>query len=213
MAIMEHTPLAQGPDNRGGAKGQHRAQGKHPRPHDVTQEQARDTTAGGDKDNLVHCRMGHGGQHPGGPYLAGYYLRGQLQPGGHTTTRNWHTGWDDQLHPKIKDMMHNYLVCINGCVHLAEILDTAGKRQNDLPTLPKYIHPSGRPFLCWSSILGKCTFRDCRYRKEEGHPLPADITDEFANQCIDAINKGIIAISRHQGGSPNKKLKGNDGNP
>jgi hypothetical protein len=63
------------------------------------------------------------------------------------------------------------------------------------------------------SILGKCTFRDCHYRKEGGHPLPVDITDEFANQCIDAINKGIIALSGHQGGSPNKKLKGNDGNP
>jgi hypothetical protein len=56
-------------------------------------------------------------------------------------------------------------------------------------------------------------FRDCRYRKEGGHPLPADIMDEFANQFIDTINKGIIALSGHQGGFPNKKLKGNDGNP
>jgi hypothetical protein len=46
-----------------------------------------------------------------------------------------------------------------------------------------------------------------------GHPLPGDITDEFANQLIDAINKGIIALCRQQGGSPSKKLKGNDGNP
>jgi hypothetical protein len=45
------------------------------------------------------------------------------------------------------------------------------------------------------------------------NPLPADITDEFANQSIDAINKGIILLSGHQGGSPNKKLKENDGNP
>jgi hypothetical protein len=128
-------------------------------------------------------------------------------------TRDWRTGWDDQHHPKIKDMMHHYLVHTNGRVHLAEILDAAGKRQNDLPTLPKYVHPSGHPILCWSSILGKCTFRDCRYRKEGGHPLLEDIRDEFANQLIDTINKGIIALSGHQGGSPSKKLKGNDGNP
>ncbi len=128
-------------------------------------------------------------------------------------TCDWRTGWDDQRHPKIKDMMHHYLVRTNGHVHLAEILNAVGKRQNDLPTLPKYVHPSSCPFLCWSSILGKCTFRDCHYHKEGGHPLPGDIMDEFANQLIDAINKGIIALSRHQGGSPSKKLKGNDGNP
>jgi hypothetical protein len=51
--IMEQAPLAQGPDNRGGSTGQHRAQDKHPQPHDVIQEQAKNTTAGGDMDNLV----------------------------------------------------------------------------------------------------------------------------------------------------------------
>jgi hypothetical protein len=151
---------------------------------------------------------GQWGQHPGGPYPMGYHHEGQLQPGGHTATCDWHTGWDDQRHPKIKDMMHNYLVCTNGCVHLAEIFDAAGKRQNDLPTLPK----CSSIILCWSSVLEKCTFRDCRYRKDGGHPLPGDITDEFTNQPIDAINKGIIALSGHQGGSPSKKVKGNHGN-
>jgi hypothetical protein len=105
-------------------------------------------------------------------------------------THDWRTGWDDQRHPIIKDMIDHYLRCTNGHVCLAEILDAVGKRQNDLPTLPKYVHPaSGCPFLCWLSVLGKCTFKDCQYRKEgAGRPLPGDITDEFANQLIDAIN-------------------------
>jgi hypothetical protein len=128
-------------------------------------------------------------------------------------TRDWCIGWDDQCHLKFKDMMHHYLVRTNGRVNLAEILKAAGKRQNDLPTLPKYVHPSGRLFLCWSSVLGKCTFRDCHYRKEGGHPLPGNITNEFTNQLIDAISKGIIALCGQQGGSPSKKLKRNDGNP
>jgi hypothetical protein len=67
--ITEHAPLAQGPDNRGGANGQHRAQGKCPQPHDVTLEQARDTTAGGDKENLVHSCTGRGGSTQGDPTL------------------------------------------------------------------------------------------------------------------------------------------------
>jgi hypothetical protein len=143
----------------------------------------------------------------------GYHQGGQLPPGGHMSTRNLCMGWDDQHHPRIKEMMHNYLVCTNGHIHLAEILDIGGKQQSDLPTLPKYVHSSGQPFLCWLSIHGRCTFRDCCFCKEGGHPLPADITDEFVNRCINAINKGIIALSGHQGGSPNKKLKGGDGNP
>jgi hypothetical protein len=119
------------------------------------------------------------------------------------STHNWRTGLDHQRHPKIKEMMHSYLVLTNGHIHLAEILNAVGRWQNDLPTLSKYVHPSGQPFLCWSSVLGRCMFRDCCFRKEGGHPLPADITDEFANQCIDAINKGIVALSGHQGSSPN----------
>jgi hypothetical protein len=56
---------------RGGAKGRHRAQDKHPQPHTVTQEQAKDTTAGGNKDDLVHFCMGHGGSTQGDPTLWG----------------------------------------------------------------------------------------------------------------------------------------------
>jgi hypothetical protein len=168
---------------------------------------------GGGQGQFGAFLHGQWGQHPGGAYPTGYHQGGHLQIEGHMATPIRCMGWDDQHHPKIKDMMHQYLVRTNGRVFLAEILDAAGKRQNDLPMLPKYVHPSGRPFLCRLSVLGKCTFRDCRYRKEGGHLLPKDFTDEFANQLIVAINKGMIALCGQQGGSPSKKLKGNDGNP
>ncbi len=95
--------------------------------------------------------------------------------------------------------MQSYLAHTNGCVHLAEILVAAGKHQSDLPTLPKYIHPTGQPFLCWTSVLGRCTYRDWRFRKESGHPLPAD-TDKFVNQITEVIGKGVVKPAAHTGG-------------
>ena len=59
----------------------------------------------------------------------------------------------------------------------------------------------------FASIVGKCRYRDCHFRKEGGHPLPGDITDEFADQVINAIGKGVVPPSI-QGGSPPKKQKG-----
>ena len=57
------------------------------------------------------------------------------------------------------------------------------------------------------------TFRECRFRKEGGHPLPADITDDFADRVIDVIGKGVVTQGGPTGGSPSKKLKGNDAGP
>jgi hypothetical protein len=103
--------------------------------------------------------------------------------------------------------MQKYLKHTHGQIHLAEILKAAGKTQADLPTLPKYVHPTGCPFLCCASVLRKCGFQDCRFRKEGGHPRPGDTTDEFTDQVINTIEKGVIPPSI-QGGSPPKKQKG-----
>ena len=107
--------------------------------------------------------------------------------------------------------MQGYLTQTNGRVHLAGILTAAGRCQTNLPMLPKYVHAMGRPFLCWTSILGRYTYWDCRFRKEGGHPLPADITNEFADQVIDVIGKGIVKPTVPTGsGSPPKKQKVGD---
>jgi hypothetical protein len=110
-----------------------------------------------------------------------------------------------------KAVMQGYLAQTNGRVHLAKILAAAGPHQTNLPTLPKYVHASGRPFLCWTSVLDRCTYRDCRFCKEGGHPLPADITDNFADQVIDVIGKGLLKpITNTGSGSPPKKQKVGD---
>ncbi len=103
--------------------------------------------------------------------------------------------------------MQPYFDRTGGRVHLAEILDAAGERQTDLLTLQKYVHATGQPSLCWSSILGCCTFWDCRFKKEGSHPSPTDIPDEFADQVIDVVNKGIATLCNPGGGSPPKKQK------
>ena len=141
---------------------------------------------------------------PGGGYTGvGYYPPHSYQP------RDWRANWNDERHPKLKSLMAAYLERTNGRVHLAELLTAAGKRQTDLPTLPQYVHPNGKPFLCWSSVLGRCTFRDCRFLQHGGHPAAKDITDEFADKVVDTLNKGIISLcgGGAPAGSPPKKPK------
>jgi hypothetical protein len=141
---------------------------------------------------------------PGGGYTGiGYYPPHSYQP------RDWRANWNDERHPKIKSMMTAYLERTNGRVHLAELLTAAGKRQTDLPTLPQYVHPNGKPFLCWSSVLGRCTFRDCRFLQHGGHPAAKDVTDEFADKVVDTLNKGVISLCGGGAppGSPPKKPK------
>jgi hypothetical protein len=142
---------------------------------------------------------------------ASAYSGGAYPAGGIQQPHDWQMGWNDERHPKIKVVMQGYLAQTNGRVHLAEILTAAGRRQTDLPTLPKYFHATGQPFLCWTSVLGRCTYRDCRFCKEGGHPLPADITNEFADQVIDVIGNGIVKPTAPMGsGSPPKKQKVGD---
>ncbi len=95
-------------------------------------------------------QQGYQGQRAQG----GGYGMGDYRPNTYQPRHSWHTDWTDERHPKIKTMMSSYLDRTNGRVHLAEILGAAGKKQTDLPTLPQYVHPNGRPFLCWMSVLG-----------------------------------------------------------
>ena len=106
-------------------------------------------------------------------------------------------------------MMLAYLERTSGRVHLAKLLQAAGKKQTDLPTLPQYVHPNGRPFLCWSSVLGQCTFRNCRFLQQGGHLPTKDITDKFTDKVVDTLNKGVISLcgTATPGGLPPKKPK------
>ena len=110
--------------------------------------------------------------------------------------------------------MDPYLEYYNGRLFLAEMLDAAGKSQTDLPTLPKFTHANGHPFLCWNATLGRCTWQDYNFQMDRGHSDCINITGEFANNCINVLAKGILVrmnIGGGGGGLPGKKYKTGEG--
>jgi hypothetical protein len=97
-----------------------------------------------------------------------------------------------------------------GHLQLAYVLEASGKQQMDLPTLPKYTHPNGCPFLCWLCILSRCRYPECHFLREGGHPDPTDITDNFANSAVEVLLKRIIArVNQLQGGGSSQIKKQN----
>ena len=63
-------------------------------------------------------------------------------------------------------MMEDYVATHGLKVRLVNILNACNKRIKDLPTLSDYVE-DGRPYVCWAHILGRCTFKDCQFKR--GH--------------------------------------------
>jgi hypothetical protein len=140
----------------------------------------------------------HGGQ----AYTKAFPCRGG-------SLQDWKPGWVDTHNHKIKALMDPYLEHFNRLIHLTQVLDAAGKRQTDLPTLPRFCHANGRPFLCWNSTLRRCMYRDYHYLREGSHPGHNDIPNDFAKKVCAVISPGIQARMQPGGGEgpPGKKLK------
>jgi hypothetical protein len=69
--------------------------------------------------------------------------------------------------------------------------------------------PSGQN---WSDTDVLCRHvTTCRrhFQLRGGHPLPGDVTDDFADRVIDVIGKGVVT-GVNMGGSLPKKQKGGD---
>ena len=107
--------------------------------------------------------------------------------------------------------MDPYLKRYSNYVNIPEILTASGKRMSDLPTLPKYCHPSGQSFLCWNCVLGRC-FCGPRCRFARGYLRKGKSTDLFANSVTDVISKGVLhyinlPVGEGGVGSPKNKQK------
>jgi hypothetical protein len=165
--------------------------------------------AGGPSKPNPYGQGGFGGAGPEGNQYGGLAYMEPFPRGGGGGQRDWRAGWNDNRNHKIKALMDPYLEWYNGRIHLAEVLDAAGKRQTDLPTLPRFCYANGRPFLCWNSTLGRCMYRECCYLREGGHPGPNNIPDDFAEKVCAVISRGIQARMQPGGGdgSPGTKLK------
>jgi hypothetical protein len=108
--------------------------------------------------------------------------------------------------------MDPYLKKYNNYVNHSDILTASGKRMTYLPTIQKFCHPTGQPYLCWNSALRKC-FRGSRCKYSRGHIKKGDAMDEFANAVTDCIKKGVLYYTNLPAGSgsPNNKRKGAGG--
>jgi hypothetical protein len=150
-----------------------------------------------------------GGAGPGGNQYGGHAYMEPFPKGGGGGQRDWRAGWNNNRNHKIKALMDPYLERYNGRIHLAEVLDAAGKQQRDLVTLPHFCYANGRLFLCWNSMLGRCMYHKCRYLQEGGHSGPNNIPDNFAKKVCVVISRGIQARMQPGGGdqSLGKRLK------
>jgi hypothetical protein len=123
--------------------------------------------------------------------------------------RDWKARWIDTCNSKIKALMDPYLERFNGRIQLNEVLDAAGKRQTDLPMLPRFCYDNRRPFMCWNSNLGRCMYQEYWYWRKGGHPGHKNIPDDFAEKVCAVIGPGIQVRMNPTGGdgSPGKKIK------
>jgi hypothetical protein len=116
---------------------------------------------------------------------------------------------EDTCHPNIILLMDPYLKQYTNFLNILEILTSSGKRMTDLPSLPQSCHPTGQPFLCWNSILGKC-FQGARCRYLKGHLKKGESTDAFSDAISKCISKGVLYYTNLPAGasSPWNKRKG-----
>jgi hypothetical protein len=121
---------------------------------------------------------------------------------------------EDTQHPKIKLLMDLYLKQYNNFLNLLEILTSSGKPMMDLPSLPQYCQPTGQPFLCWNSVLGKCFWGAwCKYSK--GHLKKGEVMDAFVDAVSECISKGVLYYTNlpARASSPRYKRKGKGATP
>jgi hypothetical protein len=103
--------------------------------------------------------------------------------------------------------MADYVAARGPQVRLTEILDAANKKITDLPTIPAYV-ANGRPFVCWTHILGRCTFANCQLNN--GHVPRSAIPDTFSKKVVTMLTPGVnhcVGVGRDLGGSPGKRSK------
>jgi hypothetical protein len=107
-------------------------------------------------------------------------------------------------------MMEDYVATHGLKVRLVNILNACNKRIKDLPTLSDYVE-DGRPYVCWAHILGRCTFKDCQFKR--GHVPRRAITDSFADEVVAMLRPGIKACTGRRGGEGSLgKRQRTDGN-
>ena len=103
--------------------------------------------------------------------------------------------------------MKAYLQKFPGYVQILLILEECGVRFYDLPSAGIVDRETGKQCLCWSYVLGNCTYTTCRFAAKGGHP--ETVTDEFVDAVCTVLGPCIKKIM-DGGQSPAKKVKPED---
>ena len=99
------------------------------------------------------------------------------------------------MHPAIKRMMDPYLQKFNGRVQFLEILDAAGVRLNQLPTIRGQMD-GNRSLVCWQGLLGKCPHQsrgNCHFN----HIPRYDVPNDFAAEACRLLQPGVDYLVRN----------------
>jgi hypothetical protein len=138
--------------------------------------------------------------------LAGWPMSPSKPPGQQGSPKG--AAPEDICHQMIWLLIDPYLLKYNNYINLLAILTSSGKRMGDLPPLPQYCNPTGTPLLCWNNVIGHC-FRGKRCKFFKGHVRKGNVTDEFADNVVNCISKGVVYyMGLPQGGtSPGEKRK------
>ena len=94
---------------------------------------------------------------------------------------------------------------------MKKILNAAGKRFEDLPTLPGMVDAAGKNTSCYNFLCGNCPMtKGCAFIHVEKN----NINDQWATNFCQVIQPGVDYVVRNEEaapgggkGSPSKKIK------
>ena len=94
---------------------------------------------------------------------------------------------NQHVHGTIAKMMAKYWDRQGQTPHMAKIMEAAGVRMENLPTIEKYVE-QGRSILCYANCLGRCRHgQNCNFKHVSG----SELGDKFATELCRAVGNGV----------------------
>ena len=81
-----------------------------------------------------------------------------------------------------------------------------------LPTLDRFYNATtGHTNMCWSQVLGPCTYTNCYFAARGGHPTREDYTDQFAEKVVAILGPAFKTRMQNMSNGGAKKIKTEQG--
>jgi hypothetical protein len=109
---------------------------------------------------------------------------------------------------KIEAMMRAYRQKFPGYINVISILNEGELRLTDLPRSEIVDKDTGKQMFCWAYGLGCCTYPNCRFAAQGGHP--ESVSDEFAEATCTVLGPCMQKILNN-GQTPPKRSRSEGG--